>query len=336
MICDLEASRNANGKGMGEMGRVDGKRVLITGSTGFIGSNLARKCLDLGADVYLLTRSTSDKWRVRDILAKVRAFDVDLSDRDKLEKIVIEIQPEIVFHTAAYGGDPAQKDLMAIFRSNFLGTANLVDSCKTVDLELFVNTGSSSEYGVKAAPMKEDDLLEPANDYGISKSAATMYCQAAARNDELPIITLRLFSPYGSFESPARLIPSVILACLRDERPRIASRSFVRDFVFIGDVMDAYLIVTESKNLGGKIFNIGSGKQHSVGDVVDMIIKLTGAQVEPEIGGPSRWKTEPCMWQADISRARDCLGWRPKYELKRGLAASIDWFRENMDIYRPI
>jgi nucleoside-diphosphate-sugar epimerase len=313
---------------------LSGKKVLITGSTGFIGSNLARMALNHDADVYLLYRTISNKWRINEILSFVHGYCVDLQDSRRLNSIISEIRPEIVCHTAAYGGNSLQKDRQRIIDSNLMGTINMIDACRNVNLDLFVNTGSSSEYGIKMAPMREDDLLEPVNDYGITKAAATLCCQAAARNEGLPAVTLRLFSPYGSYEEACRLIPSVILACLKDERPKISSPSFVRDFVFINDVMDAYIKVLDSHNIGGEIFNIGSGKQHSVKEIVDTIIRLSGAQVEPEIGVPQRWKTEPDNWQADITRAGNCLGWNPKYDLEKGLTATIEWFRKNINIYR--
>ena len=315
------------------MGSLDGKRVLITGATGFIGANLARRCLESGSEVYILTRITSDRWRIEDILTELHDYKADLSDYERLETILPEISPDIVYHTAVYGGDFAQKNFRIMVESNLLGTVNLITACKKVDLELFVNTGSSSEYGVKTAPMSEDDLLEPVNDYGISKSSATLYCQAKARSEELPIITLRLFSPYGSFEGPGRLISSTILACLREECPRISSRDFVRDFVYINDVFSAYLKAADSPCFGGKIFNIVSGKQHSVGEVVDTVLWLTGNKVTPIIDIPQKWQNEPVVWQADISRARTYLGWCPEYDLERGLDATIKWFQENMDIY---
>jgi nucleoside-diphosphate-sugar epimerase len=315
------------------LGSLDGKKVLITGSTGFIGANLARRCLDSGSEVYVLTRVTSDRWRIEDILLELHEYRADLSDYERLETVLSEISPDIVYHTAVYGGDFAQKNFRTMVESNLLGTVNLINACKKVDLELFVNTGSSSEYGIKAVPMNEDDLLEPVNDYGVVKSSVTLYCQEKARSEGLPAITLRLFSPYGSYEGPGRLVSSTILACLRDQCPRISSRDFVRDFIYINDVLDAYLNAAESTGIGGRIFNIGSGVQHSVGEVVNTIIRLTGNKVAPIVGLPQKWQTEPVVWQADISRAQTLLGWSPKYDLERGLDAAIRWFYENMSLY---
>lgn len=315
------------------MSSLRGKKVLITGSTGFIGANLMRKAIRAGADVSILTRKSSDVWRIQDKLGDVSQYQLDLSDYECLESVILKIGPEIIYHIAAYGGNLAQKDFRKIIESNYIGTANLVNACKKVDFELFVNTGSSSEYGIKTSPMREEDILEPVNDYGVSKSAATLYCQSVARNEKIPIVTLRLFSPYGCYEGHKRLIPSVILDCLRGENPKIISFEFVRDFIFIEDVVDAYLKVLCPKEIGGEIINIGSGKQHSVGEIVDTIIELTGEELAPETCGTPRWPNEPEKWEADITKAKKLLNWEPKYDLIRGLDTTIKWFKENINMY---
>jgi nucleoside-diphosphate-sugar epimerase len=128
-------------------------------------------------------------------------------------------------------------------------------------------------------------------------------------------------------------VPSLILSALQKINPRITSRQFVRDFIFIDDVLDAYEAVIDSKNTSGKIFNIGSGQQHSVGEVVDMIIRLLGNEVTYEVGMPQAWKNEPTSWQADIRRPKAELDWEPKYSLRKGLSATIDWFKLNKELY---
>lgn len=315
------------------MGLTKGKKVFITGSSGFVGANLVRKCLELGSEVHILTRKTSDVWRIRDVLGEILNHEADLSNYDRIERIILDIHPDIIFHAAAYGASPSQKDVRCILESNLLGTVNLVNACKKVDFVMFVNTGSSSEYGIKSSIMNEDDLLEPVNDYGVSKSAATMYCQAVARAENLPIVTLRLFSPYGRYEGSNRLIPSTVLSCLSEENPKITSLSFVRDFIYIDDVLDAYIKTVAASEINGEIFNIGCGQQHSVGDVVNTIIHLTGAMVKPMVGEPQRWKNEPIKWQADISKAKRKLGWSPQYDLRNGLATTVGWFREHLGLY---
>lgn len=313
--------------------KLKGKRILITGSTGFIGSNLVRNFLSLGAEIHILTRKTSDKWRINDVLNDINEYLVDLRDDKKLESVILDIGPEIIFHTAIYGGYPFQNDIKEIMESNFIGTVNLINACKKIDFELFVNSSSSSEYGIKQKPMTEKDLLEPVSNYGVSKASATLYCQTVARMEKRPIVTLRLFSPYGYYEEQTRLIPSVVLSCLKEKNPEVASPDHVRDFIFVEDVMDAYKNVIKISNINGEIFNIGYGKQHLVGEVVDNIIRLTGNKVKPKWGNAPNRDNEPNCWQADISKAKESLKWEPKYNLEGGLAKTIKWFENNLDLY---
>ncbi len=315
------------------MSQLSKEKVFITGATGFIGSNLARRCLERGAEVFINLRKTSDPWRIRDILREVNAVPVDITEYEKLRDALKKIHPDVIFHTAAYGGSPEQKTTEKIIETNITGTVNLVRSCRDIGVRMMVNTGSSSEYGIKNAAMHESDLLEPVTEYGVSKAAATLFCQSYAAAYKLPIITLRLFSPYGQYEQKSRLVPSVILAALQKINPRISSRQFVRDFIYIDDVLDAYESALSLGKPSGEIYNIGSGRQHSVGEVVDGIIKILGNEVTCETGTPQAWKNEPAFWQADIQKAKSALRWEPEYSLERGLAATVDWFRVHKELY---
>lgn len=308
--------------------------VLITGATGFIGANLARACLDWKWKVHIFSRKSSNFWRIDDIKNKIQDYKIDLyRDKEKVPYLVEKIKPDVIFHTAAYGGYPFQKDVDKIVHANIIGTVNLVNACSKIGFDIFVNTGSSSEYGLKSKPMSETDLLEPINDYGVAKASATLFCQVKAKSEKLPIVTLRLFSPYGYYEEPTRLVPSVIISCLLGENPKVSSSDSVRDFIFIEDVMDAYIRVIKTSDISGQIFNIGYSQQHSVDDVVNKIIELTGNKVKPKWGNIPKRPNEPNIWQADISKAKDILNWEPKYGLDEGLKKTIKWFEKNMILY---
>jgi nucleoside-diphosphate-sugar epimerase len=315
------------------MSQLSGEKVFITGATGFIGSNLARRYLERGAEVFINVRTASDTWRIKDVLPEINSVPADITEYEKLRDALKKVRPEFIFHTAAYGGRPEQKITEKIINTNITGTVNLVRSCRDIGVSSIVNTGTSSEYGIKNSAMTESSLLEPVTEYGVSKAAATLFCQSYAAAYNLPIVTLRLFSPYGRYEQKSRLVPSVILAALQKVNPKISSREFVRDFVYIDDVLDAYEAAGNLKNPSGKIFNIGSGRQHSVGEVVDEIIKILGNEVTYESGIPQAWKNEPAFWQADIQKAKSELCWEPEYSLEKGLAATIDWFKVHKKLY---
>ena len=311
------------------------KRILLTGATGFIGANLTRHFLKKGARIFIFTRAESNKWRIQDILKDVSEYLADLRDSARLKKIIKKIKPQIIIHTAVYGGYSFQNDPLKIIETNFAGTVNLVKASKVAGLELFINTGSSSEYGIKSKSMKETDILEPVNEYGVTKAVTFSYCHAVAKKENMPLVTLRLFSPYGYYEEKSRLISSVILSCLKLRNPKLSLPDSVRDFIFIEDVISAYEKVIDNKNkVKGEVFNIGSGKQHTVGEIAENIVKLTGNKVKPEWGKIANPRQEPKCWQADISMAKRLLNWEPEYSLRQGLEKDINWFKENIALYK--
>ena len=163
------------------------KKILITGATGFIGANAARYFLKKGARVFIFTRAVSDKWRVRDILRDVSEYRVDLMDSVKLKRAVKAIKPNVIIHTAVYGGYPLQNNTAKIIGANFTGTVNLINASINTGFELFINTGSSSEYGIKSKPMRETDLLKPINEYGVTKAAAALYCRKRPKKKIFPL-----------------------------------------------------------------------------------------------------------------------------------------------------
>lgn len=307
--------------------------MLLTGSTGFVGACLVRRLINLGCDVHIITRKQSNKWRIVSVLKDVTEHAVDLQDFESLSRLINNIKPGVIYHLAAYGAYPFQQDINQIMLTNIVGTVNLLNACIATGFDLFVNTGSSSEYGKKEEAMKETNLLEPNNNYGASKCSATLFCQSIAINTQLPIVTLRLFSAYGPYEESTRLIPTVIMSCLNNKNPMLRSGMSVRDYIFVEDIIDLYLSLMGKNIEPGDIFNAGTGKQHSVYDVVNCIIDLTGVSVRPIWGVVERPMIEPASWVADISKAGKKLGWHPTHNIEQGLDKTIRWFRDNMVVY---
>lgn len=307
------------------------KKILITGGTGFVGSNFVYKFLELGDDVHLIVRSESNFWRIEPIKSRVSLHFVDLTDEQSINKFIGDLRPEIILHFATYGAYPGrQTDVKTTILTNALGTINLVNACAQVDFKCFINTGSSSEYGEKDHPISEKDLLEPNNLYGVSKATGTLYCQSLAKKIGLPIITMRLFSPYGYFEESGRLMPNIIKAGLNNENFNAPSPSLVRDFIFIEDVVDAYLkAINAIDNIKGRIFNIASGEQHSIAEIAHIVEKILNRKIKISYGKIAAKQHEPKMWVADISEAKKMIGWSPANSIEDGLAKFIEWINSN-------
>ena len=310
------------------------KKILITGASGFVGASLARFLVNRGFYPHIFLREDSDLWRIRDILPRLKSHILDLCDETATRRAVSRLKPQIVLHCAAYGGYHFQLDSEKIAGTNIIATLNLLNSSIKNGCECFVNTGSSSEYGLKDKPMRESDLLEPVTDYAAAKASATLFCRAVAKRENVPVVTLRLFSAYGPYEQGHRLIPSVILSCLRHDDPRLSSGSSVRDFVFIDDVVNAYIrAIANKERILGEIINIGSGSEYPVREAVERIISLSSCRVSPLWRKVSNPRIEPLRWQADITKAKKLLGWSPVFTLEQGLNKTLKWFRDNAGLY---
>ncbi len=309
-------------------------KFLITGATGFVGACLTRFLASKNKKVNILVRNKKLNWRLNDIASKLTIFESDLTN-PSLSKVINRIKPDVIFHLAAYGTLPHQVDVNQMININIRGTLNLINAVKKHKFKLFINSGSSSEYGVKPQPMQESDLSLPINDYGITKSAATMFCVKTAQTEKLPIITFRLFSPYGYFEEKNRLIPSAILSILNRKAVKLTSSDSVRDFIFIDDVINAYMKAIEIESAPGEIFNIGSGKETTIGKIIKIISNEVDYKVKINWGAVQKQKrqVEPQHWQANIIKAKRILGWQPQNDLYTGLTKTFDWFKNNKNLY---
>ncbi|MEI8175382.1 MAG: NAD-dependent epimerase/dehydratase family protein [Candidatus Omnitrophota bacterium] len=307
--------------------KLRGARVLVTGAAGFIGANLLRRLIPESAELHILLRRETDTSRIRSLLGSVAVHYADLKDRSAVERALARVRAEIVFHLAANGVRADTQETRAMFDANVIGTVNLLTACKTTHLKLFIATGSVAEYGVRNVPLRESDPIAPVSDYGVSKAAATLYCRAQALRERLPVATLRLFTPYGYFEEPPRLIPSVILACLAGKPFTASSPKNRRDFIFIEDVVEAYCaLVRYHRDAAGEIINIGSGREATVAEVIRRIGRATGATPRPRWGRFAGNHVEAGRWQADIGKARRILRWLPAHTLEQGITKTVAWF----------
>jgi nucleoside-diphosphate-sugar epimerase len=315
------------------------KRVLITGATGFIGANLLRYLVEhYDAFYYAMIRKNSNLWRIDDIKESINLIKLDLNDKKRLDKTIIKIDPEIIFHLSAFGGFSFQKDIDKIIETNLSGTFNLLQSVSNLTrVPAFINTGSSSEYGVKQKIMEERDFLEPVTYYGFAKASLTLLSQVFYYQRKIPVVTLRLFSPYGYFDSQERLIPYIILSLLKNRDVIINSPDSVRDYVFIDDVISAYIKALKFKNKRGQVYNIGSGRQISIKKITDIIKKHLDSRSRIIIKDNNRIpENESKKWQASIIKAKKDLNWRPETDLENGIKKTIKWFKDNINKFRQV
>jgi nucleoside-diphosphate-sugar epimerase len=312
------------------------KRVyLVTGAGGFVGANLCRRLAQAEGELHIFVKPTTRLWRLDGIVDKLVVHHVDLCDARAVEERVAAIKPSVIYHLATRGAYPSQNDGDSILLVNVFGLWNLVNACAKRGCELFVNTGSSSEYGRKTFAMRETDNLEPDSYYAVAKAAQSLLARLCSRTIDLPLVTLRLFSVYGPFEEPTRLIPRLMMAALFDEPIKMASPNTARDFVYVDDVVDTYMDVEGLSRLSGEILNVGTGVQSSLADVVATTEALLGRKIRNLAWGdlpPRAWDTD--VWVADVSKLRRMASAYPNTTLREGIARCLDWFKECGDLYR--
>ena len=299
------------------------KRVLVTGAAGFVGANLALRLLREGYDLHLLARR--DSWRLHEIDAH-KHF-VDLTDGEGVSSLLDRLKPDWIFHLAAYGAYSSQKDLARMIAVNFAGTTALANAALRVGCEAFIHAGSSSEYGFKTAPPNEQDWIEPNSDYAVTKAAATLYCRSLAVRHQVRFVTLRLYSVYGPYEEPTRLIPTLLVYGAKGQLPPLVNPDVARDFVYVDDVSEAFLSAAKTEEQPyGAVYNVGTGVQTSLRELVQTTRSLLNISVEPKWGSmPNRdWDTS--VWVANRETISAALGWQPRYTLETGLRLAHAWF----------
>jgi dolichol-phosphate mannosyltransferase len=308
---------------------MSGSRALVTGAAGFIGAALSRRLLAEGHAVTLLVGPHTQLWRLRELDGEVAFATVDLRDAAAVEAAVSQARPEYVFHLAAHGAYSWQQSLTRMIETNVAGIANVVEAAVRAGARAIVNAGSSSEYGIKDHAPPEDELPEPNSAYAVTKASATLYCGWVARTREQAVTTLRLYSAYGPWEEPRRLVPALVVHGLDRALPPLVDPNIARDFVYVDDLLDAFLLAAEHARPGeGAVYNVGSGMQTTLRELAAAARLVFGIEQQPEWGSfPARhWDTD--VWIADPRRIEAELGWRVRTPIDEGLAATARWLTE--------
>lgn len=313
------------------------KRILLTGSTGFIGANLAHRLVRDGHEVHLLVRPAEmdTRWRLSSIWSDCSIHTVELRQQERVEEIVTAVDPQWVFHLAAYGAYSSQRDVQRIVTTNYNGLVNLVEACLKTGFEAFVNAGTSSEYGWQDHAPVESELAEPNSHYAATKAAATTYCRFVAQQHQRNVSTLRLYSVFGPWEDPTRLIPTLVLRGLQGELPPLVSPTIARDYVYVDDVVDAFISVARTSVYDpGAIFNVGTGVQTTLEGLVEQVRTQFRITADPVWGSmPNRdWDTD--IWVCDPTNIQEAIGWKPAYDVEQGLRELARWMTSDDALLR--
>lgn len=317
----------------------EGKKVLVTGADGFMGSHLTEKLINEGADVSVYVRGTSDTGTVQFKLKNIfhvkekikKIITGNIANRDSID-LIKEQTPDIIFHLAADAYVPNSFDHpIEVMETNLIGTLNVLHASMSIDnIERIVCTSSSEVYGNPVyVPMDEKHPLNPAHPYGASKVAADRYAFAYFNTYHLPISIIRPFNTYGPRHT-YDVIPKFIKLALHNEPLTIYGYgNQKRDFTYIDDMIDAFIIMGSDKKAIGETVNFGTGIDVSINDIAKKILKLSGSSsktvhLKERISEVNRL----CC---DYSKAKKLFGWKPKILIDEGLKRNIEWERENIN-----
>lgn len=320
-----------------------GKKVLVTGSEGFIGSHLTERLVELGADVTALVQYNSfNNWGWIDtfndeIKDNIEVVTGDIREYDNMKRIIKG--KDVVFHLAALIAIPySYLSPMAYVRTNVVGTTNVLEACREYEVGKIVHTSTSETYGTALyVPIDEAHPTQGQSPYSASKIAADKMAESFYRSFNTPVAIIRPFNTYGPRQSARAVIPTIITQILSGAKDiKLGSLNPTRDFNYVKDTIEAFIGVAESDKTVGQVVNVGSNCEISIGDLSNKIIEIVGRnaniicdedRLRPEKSEVNR------LW-ADNKRIKELTGWEPKYSLYKGLKETIDWIKNNMKYYK--
>ena len=308
-------------------------RVLVTGATGFIGSHLVRRLVADGADVHALTSTVSSVYPTRlvDVRSSITLHEGSLDDRSAMESLARRVKPTHVLHLGAYThvGKSWQR-VDECIQTNVQGTVNLLQALEPHGYERFVYTGTSEIYGDIEVPFREDAQVNPISPYSVSKYAGERYCRMFHQGYGWPVVMLRPFNAYGPAQSPDRVIPEIITRALRGDELRMTTGRQTREFNYVEDLVDGFVLAATVDGIEGEVLNLGNGDEVSMRELASTVLELLGNPIEAQFGALADRPTEIWRMFCDSTKARSRLGWAPRHTLAEGLDKTIAWYRKEL------
>jgi len=321
------------------MADLAGRRVFITGGEGFIGSHLVERLLREGAQVRALVHYTPSGrlgW-LEGCEDDVEILQGDVRDGGRVRRAVEGT--EVVFHLAALIGIPYSYEAPESYvQTNVVGTQNVLDACRSAGVDRMVHTSTSETYGTaRYVPIDEAHPLQPQSPYSASKIGADMMALSHYHAFELPVAVVRPFNTYGPRQSTRAVIPTILAQIYSGaDKLHLGSTTPTRDFNYVEDTASGFLAVAACDRALGNVVNIGSGREISIGDLVHLLVEITGREVEvvtdEERVRPGASEVERLL--CDNTRAREWAGWAPAFTLEEGLRRTADWVEQNLSSLR--
>jgi CDP-glucose 4,6-dehydratase len=326
------------------VGALSVRRALVTGAHGLLGTWLTRALLDRGVRVIALERDAApvSGLTVEGLERRVTRVRGDLVDGPLLERVLGEYEVDTVFHLAAQTiVGTAARSPASTFESNIRGTWTLLEACRSQEVPRVLVASSDKAYGShETLPYREDFALQARYPYDVSKAAADLIARSYWHTYRLPVAVTRCANLYGGGDlNPSRLVPEAVGAALAGRPPVIRSDgSPERDFLYVEDAVEAYLALAAALDRGegrGEAFNAGGDAPHPVREVVELICRLAGTDVRPDIRGTGTPAGEIDRQYVDSGKLHALTGWRPRVDLEEGLRRTVAWYREHPEALSP-
>jgi NAD dependent epimerase/dehydratase len=315
-----------------------GRRVLVTGGEGFIGSHLVERLVSEGAEVRTLVQYNAFGrfgWLDPAVHRDVQVLPGDVRDFGRVRAAVEGC--EVVFHLAALIGIPysyvAPESYVQV---NVEGTSNVASACRQAGVSRLVHTSTSETYGsALRVPIDEDHPLQPQSPYSASKIGGDMMALSYWHAFELPVAVVRPFNTYGPRQSTRAVIPTILTQLHGGaEEIHLGTTAPTRDFNYVDDTVSGFLAVAACDRAVGHVVNVGSGREIAIGDLVDLLVRITGSPatvvVDPDRVRPAGSEVDRLL--CDNTRAREWAGWTPQVPLEEGLRRTSEWVKENLHL----
>ncbi|WP_088228069.1 SDR family NAD(P)-dependent oxidoreductase [Desulfosporosinus sp. FKB] len=315
------------------------KQVLVTGAGGFIGSHLTETLVKNGAKVRVFIRYNSRDGRgnLEDldpkVLDEIEIVAGDLRDADVIERSLKGC--DTVFHLGALVGIPySYKNPREVVETNIMGTFNVLTAARDLGVSRIVHTSTSEVYGsARYVPIDENHPLQGQSPYSASKIGADKLAESFYASYELPVVTVRPFNCYGPRQSARAVIPTLITQAMASKEIRLGNIETLRDFTYVTDTVEGFIRASQKQTALGKVINVGSGKEISIGELAHVIKKTLGSKanivVDESRIRPSRSEVNRLL--ADNHLAREVLEWEPRVPLEDGIERTMEWIAVHLD-----
>ena len=304
--------------------------IFVFGASGFIGTNIVETLSKYRSDVYAISHNPKAAWRLKLLaIADDHLLYCDINYKSSVDSLFENYRPKTVFNLSAYGAYSKQSNHYLTYQTNFMGTLNILDACKGV--RAYIHAGSSSEYGLNCTNPDEESALQPNSHYAVSKISSAYLINYYGKFLNLPCLNLRLYSIYGPWEEPDRLVPRMIEQGRKGTYPPLVSPETTRDFVYVSDCVHAFVSAALKVNadIAGNSYNIGSGVKTSLLSLTELVQKQFSISQNPSWGNMQARNWDTKEWVGNYTRALKDLGWQPVVPLKEGLAKYADWQLES-------